>query len=68
VLPTGASAGAEVGGKLTAAAVTGAAADEAGKWGHDGTPSGTLEEHCRTELPQHSTSLLPCGRRSHHLL
>jgi hypothetical protein len=47
-----ADAGAEVGRKPTAAAGAGAAAaDEAGRWGHGGTPSGTYEEHCRKELP-----------------
>jgi hypothetical protein len=55
-LPAG--AGAEVGKKPTAA-------DVVGRWGHDSTPSDTLEEHCRTELPQPSASLLPCGRGSH---
>jgi hypothetical protein len=65
VLPAG--AGAEVGGKPTAVATTGAnAADEAGRLVCDGTPSGTLEEHCRTELPQPYISLLPCGRGSHN--
>jgi hypothetical protein len=42
-------AGADIGvsGEPTAAADTGAdaAASEAGRWGHDGTPSGTLEGH-----------------------
>jgi hypothetical protein len=50
VLPAGAIT--EVGRKPTAAAATGAAAaDVAGRWGHDGTPSGTFEEHYRMELP-----------------
>jgi hypothetical protein len=40
VLPDGASA--EVGGEPTA---TAAAADKAGRWGRDGTPSSTLERH-----------------------
>jgi hypothetical protein len=46
-------AGAEVGGRPTTAASVGADADcgEAGRWGRDGTPSGTLGEHYRTELP-----------------
>jgi hypothetical protein len=38
-----ADAGAEVGGKPTVAA------DEVGRWGRGGTPSGTWEEQCRTE-------------------
>jgi hypothetical protein len=64
VLPAG--AGTEVGGEPTAAADVGvAAADEAGRWGRDGTPPGTLEEHCRMELSQPSSSLLPCWRGSH---
>jgi hypothetical protein len=65
-----ADVGAEVGGKSTTAADAGAAsagaADEAGRWGRGGTPSGTWEEHCQTELPQHSSSLLPCGCGSPH--
>jgi hypothetical protein len=36
-----ADAGAEVGGKPTAAAGASAATDEAGRWVHGGTPSGT---------------------------
>jgi hypothetical protein len=56
VLPAG--AGVEVGGEPTAAADAGAGAGadavavagEAGKWGHDGTPSGTSGEHYQTEL------------------
>jgi hypothetical protein len=63
MLPAG--AGAEVGRKPITATDAGAAADEAGRWGRDGTSFGTLEEHCRTELPQPSASLLPCGRVSH---
>jgi hypothetical protein len=66
VLPAGADA--EVGREPTAAADAGvdATADgKVGRWGHDGTPSGTLEEHYRTELPQPSSSLLPYGRSSH---
>jgi hypothetical protein len=64
VLPTG--AGAEVGGEPTATTNTGAdaATGEVGKWGHDGTPSGTSVEHYRTKLPQSSSSLSPCGCRS----
>jgi hypothetical protein len=66
MLPAG--AGAEVGGEPTAA--TDAAADTivAGKvvrWSRDGTLSGTLREHSRTELPQPSSSWFPCGHRSH---
>jgi hypothetical protein len=62
-----AGAGAKVGGKPTAATDTGVAtADEAGRWGRDGTPSETSEGHCRTELPHPSSSLFPCGRGSHH--
>jgi hypothetical protein len=63
----------EVGGKPTAATGAGAAgasaatADEAGRLGLGGTPSGTWEEHCRTELPQPSSSLLPCGCGLPHL-
>jgi hypothetical protein len=66
VLPTG--AGATVGGEPTAADAGAdvAAVDEAGRWSHDGTPSSTLEEHYRTELPQPSSSLLPCGHGSYH--
>jgi hypothetical protein len=40
VLP--AVADAEVSGEPTAVAT----ANEVGRWGRDGTPSGTLEEHC----------------------
>jgi hypothetical protein len=47
VLPAGAGAGAEVGGKPTATADTG----EVGRWGHDDTLSGTLGEHYQTKLP-----------------
>jgi hypothetical protein len=64
VLP--ASASAKVGGEPTAAADIGVAAtDEAGRWSRDGTPSGTLEEHYQTELPQPSSSLLHYGCGSH---
>jgi hypothetical protein len=66
VLPTGAGAG--VGREPTTAADTGAdatAAAEAGRWGRDGTPSGTLDGHYRTELSQPSSSLSPCGRGLH---
>jgi hypothetical protein len=46
-----ADAGAEVGRKPTAAADASAAgtgvADEVGRWGCGGTPSGTWEEQCR---------------------
>jgi hypothetical protein len=65
-----ADAGTEVGGKPTAAVSTGAAgagaADEVGRWGRGGTPSDTWEEHCRTELPQPSSFLLPCGCGTPH--
>jgi hypothetical protein len=61
-----ADVGAEVGRKPTVVADTGAAtADKAGRCGHDGTPSGIWEEHCRTKLTRPSSSLLPCGRGSH---
>jgi hypothetical protein len=59
VLPTG--AGAQVGGEPIAAADAGAeaaAADEAGRWDHDGTPPGTLEGHYSTELPQPSSVMM----------
>jgi hypothetical protein len=58
-----ADAGAEVGRKPTTAADASAAdaADEVGRWGRGGTLSDTWEEHCRTKLPQPSSSLLPCG-------
>jgi hypothetical protein len=46
-----AGAGAEVARKPTAVVAAGAAtADVVGRWGRDGTPSDTLEEHCRIEL------------------
>jgi hypothetical protein len=62
-----ADAGVEVGGKPIVTADAGAVAtDEAGRWGRDGTLFSIWEEHCRTKLPQHSTSLLPCGRGMHH--
>jgi hypothetical protein len=65
VLPVG--TGAKVGAKPTTAADASAAADdEVGRWGCDGTPSGTSKEHCWMELPQPSASLLPCGRGTHH--
>jgi hypothetical protein len=66
VLPAG--AGTEVGGEPTAATDAGAdaTAGEAGRWGHDGTSFSTLEGHYRTELPQPSSFLPPCGRGSHH--
>jgi hypothetical protein len=57
VLPAG--AGAEVGGKPTAAtdADAGAsAAVEVSRWSHGGTPFGTSEEHYRMEQPQPSYS------------
>jgi hypothetical protein len=63
-----AGVGIEVGREPTAAAdatADAAAAGEAGRWGRDGTPSGTSEEHYRMELPQLSSSLLPCERGSH---
>jgi hypothetical protein len=62
-----ADAGAEVGGKPTVAAGTGATADEVGRWDRGGTPSGTWEEHCRMELLRPSSSLSPCVRGSHRL-
>jgi hypothetical protein len=66
VLPGG--VGTEVGGEPTAAADAGAAAaDEVGKWGHDGTPSGTLGEHYQMKLPQPSSSLPPCRCGLHRL-
>jgi hypothetical protein len=63
VLPAG--VGAELGGEPTAAADAGAGAAVAirvGRWSYGGTPSDTLEEHYRMELPQPSSSLFPCGR------
>ncbi len=63
VLPAG--AGAEVGGEPTAAAdasVDAAVAGEVGRRSRGGTPSGTLGEHYRMELPQPSSSWFPCGR------
>jgi hypothetical protein len=45
------SVNADVGRKPTIAASTGANAAEAGRWGEDDTPSSTLEEHYRMELP-----------------
>jgi hypothetical protein len=45
VLPAGADV--NVGGKPNAAANAGADVDEAGTWGEDDTPFGTLEEHYR---------------------
>jgi hypothetical protein len=49
-MPT-ADACAEVGWKPNVAADAGAtAANEAGRWGRGGTPSGTWEEHCQMEL------------------
>jgi hypothetical protein len=59
VLPAG--AGAKVCKGTTAVADAG----EAGRWGHDGKPSGTSGEHYQTEPPQLSSSLLPCGCGSH---
>jgi hypothetical protein len=64
VLPVG--AGVDVGGKPTATADAGADAGEAGRWGHDGTTSGTLEGHYRMELPLPSSSWSRCGHGSHH--
>jgi hypothetical protein len=48
VVPAG--VGAEVGGEPTTTADV-AAGDgvEVGRWSRGGTPSGTLEEHCRRE-------------------
>jgi hypothetical protein len=52
---------ARVGRKPTVAAGAGAAvADEAGRWDHGGTPSGTWEEHCQTELLRPTSSLRHC--------
>jgi hypothetical protein len=54
-----AGVGTEVGGESIAAADVGvdaAAAGEVGRWSHGGTPSGTLGEHFRTELPHPSSS------------
>jgi hypothetical protein len=59
-------AAARVGGKPTVAAGAGAAvADEAGRWDRGGTPSGTWEEHCQTELLRPTSSLRHCVRVSH---
>jgi hypothetical protein len=50
VLP--ADAGIEVGGEPTTAADAAAAAGvEVDRWGHGGTPSGTLDEHYWMERP-----------------
>jgi hypothetical protein len=55
VLPAG--AGAEVDGEPTAAVDAGVvAADEAGRWGRDGTPFGTMEGTARRSC--HNLSLL----------
>ena len=43
-----ASAGTKVGREPTTTDAS-AANDEAGRWGHDGTPSGTLEGHYQTD-------------------
>jgi hypothetical protein len=59
-----AGAGAEVGREPTTTADA-TATGEVGRWGHDGTPSDTLEGHYLTELTQPSSSLSPCGRGSH---
>jgi hypothetical protein len=67
VLPTG--AGAEVGREPTTAADAGAGAAAAvgvGRWSCGGTPSATLDEHYRMELPQPSSSWFPCGSGLHH--
>jgi hypothetical protein len=56
----------EVGGKPTLAVSAATAADEAGRWDRGGTPSGTWEEQCRTELLQPSSSLRHCVHGSHH--
>jgi hypothetical protein len=64
VLPAG--AGTEVGGEPTAT-VDAAAGAEVDRWGRDGTPSGTSEEHYWMEQPQPSSSWFPCGRGWHHL-
>jgi hypothetical protein len=67
VLPAG--AGAEVGREPSVAADIGVdvASGKVGRWHHGGTPSSTLEEHYRTELPQPSSSLFPYECGSHHL-
>jgi hypothetical protein len=67
VLPADAST--EVGEEPTATADAGvdaAVAGEVGMWNCGGTPSVTLGEHFRMELPQPSSSWFPCGRRLHH--
>jgi hypothetical protein len=54
-----AGAGAQMGGEPTAdAGAEAATADEAGRWGRDGTSPGTLEGHYRTELPQPSSMMM----------
>jgi hypothetical protein len=63
VLSTGADV--DVSGKPTADADAGADAGEAGRWGDDDTPSSTLEEHYRMELPQPFSSYSPCGHELH---
>jgi hypothetical protein len=66
VLPIG--AGTKVGGEHTAtidAGVDAVVASEVGRWSRGGTPSGTLEEHYRTELPYPSSSWFPCGHGLH---
>jgi hypothetical protein len=57
VLPAGAITG--VGGEpivATDAGAGAAAAGKVGRWSHGGTPSSTLGEHFRMELPQSSSS------------
>jgi hypothetical protein len=61
VLPAG--VGAEVGEEPIDATDTGvdaAVASEVGRWSRGGTPSGTSEEHYRTELSQPFSSWFPC--------
>jgi hypothetical protein len=62
VLP--AAADSRVSGKPSTA---GADADSTGRWAKDDTPSSTLEEHYRMELPRPFSSCSPCGRESHRL-
>jgi hypothetical protein len=64
VLPS--SVNADLGGKPTVAADAGADAREAGRWGEDDTPSGTLEGHYWMELSQPFSYCSPYGRGSHH--
>jgi hypothetical protein len=68
VLPTG--VGTEVGGESTATVDTGVdavVASEVGRCSRGGTASDTLGEHFQMELPQPSSSWLPCGHELHRL-